>query len=315
MSPDSHKIKQATNQTTTKKPESHRGDSKSSSISTPSKLHEKGIRLDWEILERSGGETMVGGRLAYFYRNWEKLTTDHWVLEAVSGYHLELLCTPHQRKWPKERGMDEERCQSLSREIEALIEKKAVTQVHQVRGTSSAQCSLTKRRRSMIDLRELNRYVVPHHFKMEGITAMKGLVQRDDWMVKLDMKDAYLSVPIYPPHRRFLRFQWRGKIWEFKSLPFELRSAPHAFTKLLKPIVALLRKLGIRCILYLDDMLIMSQSRVDLQSQLATAIDLLTGIHNQHQEECVQANTGDRVPGISNRFTTDVHGSPEAEVR
>ena len=41
----------------------------------------------------------------------------------------------------------------------------------------------------------------------------------------------------------------------------------------------------------------------------------LTGIHNQHQEECVQANTGDRVPGILNRFTTDVQGSPEAEVR
>ena len=32
-----------------------------------------------------------------------------------------------------------------------------------------------------------------------------------------------LSVPIYPPHRRFLRFQWRGKIWEFKSLPFGIR--------------------------------------------------------------------------------------------
>ena len=40
---------------------------------------------------------------------------------------LELLYTPHQRKWPKECGMDEERCQALSREIEALIEKKAVT--------------------------------------------------------------------------------------------------------------------------------------------------------------------------------------------
>ena len=169
--------------------------------------------------------------------------------------------------------------------------------------------------RPVIDLRELNQYVVPHHFKMEGITAMKGLVEGDDWMVKLDMKDAYLSVPIYPPHRRFLRFQWQGKIWEFKSLPFGLRSAPHKFTKLLKPIVALLRKLGIRCILYLDDILIMSQSRMDLQSQLATAIELLILLGFIHQEGCVQANTGDIVPGISNKFTTDVLGSSEAEVR
>ena len=129
--PYSHRIKQATDQTTTKKPESHRGDSRSSSISTSKQITR---RRNTVRLERSGGKP-VGGRLAYFYQNWEKLTTDHWVLEAVSGYHLELLCTPHQRKWPKERGMDEERCQALSREIEALIEKKAVTQVHQVRGS------------------------------------------------------------------------------------------------------------------------------------------------------------------------------------
>ena len=130
--------------------------------------------------------------------------------------------------------------------------------------------------RPIIDLRELNQFITPHHFKMEGIRAMKGLIRKNDWMAKLDLKDAYLSVPIYPPHRNYLSFQWQKKIWEFKSLPFGLRSAPHAFTKLLKPVVALLRKLVIRCILYLDDMLIMAQSKQDLQSHLATAIELLT---------------------------------------
>ena len=104
---------------------------------------------------------------------------------------------------------------------------------------------------------------------------MKGLIQRNDWMVKLDMKDAYLSVPIHPSHRRFLRFRWWRRVWEFKSLPFGLQSAPHTFTKLLKSAVALLRRLGIRCILYLDDKLIMSKSKENLLSYLGTAIELL----------------------------------------
>ena len=40
-SPNSHKIKQATDQTTTKKPQSHRGDSRSSSISTSKQITQR----------------------------------------------------------------------------------------------------------------------------------------------------------------------------------------------------------------------------------------------------------------------------------
>ena len=113
---------------------------------------------------------------------------------------------------------------------------------------------------------------------MEGIRVVKGLLRKNDWMVKLDLKDAYLSVPMSSPHRRFLRFEWRQQIWEFNCLPFGLSSAPYTFTKLLKPAVALLRKLGIRCILYLDDMLIMAQSKTALLEHLAMAIDLLVSL-------------------------------------
>ena len=65
---------------------------------------------------------------------------------------------------------------------------------------------------------------------------------------------------------------------EFSSLPLGLSSAPYAFTKLLKPMLALLRSLGTRCILYLDDMLIMAQSKESLQTQLATTIELLISL-------------------------------------
>ncbi|CAH2272506.1 Hypothetical predicted protein [Pelobates cultripes] len=56
-----------------------------------------------------------------------------------------------------------------------------------------------------------------------------------------------------------LQFQWEKATWRFRCLPFGLSSAPWCFTKLLKPVVALLRSRGIRMIIYLDDMLIMTQ--------------------------------------------------------
>jgi hypothetical protein len=56
---------------------------------------------------------------------------------------------------------------------------------------------------------------------MEGISAV-----RQNWLAKLDLKDAYLAVPIFSHHRKFLRFKWGRDIFEFVSLPFGLSFAP-----------------------------------------------------------------------------------------
>lgn len=58
--------------------------------------------------------------------------------------------------------------------------------------------------RPVVNLKSLNMHKVTYYFKMESIRTVKGLMQRGDWLTKLDLKDAYLSVPIYPPHQRFL---------------------------------------------------------------------------------------------------------------
>ena len=106
-------------------------------------------------------------------------------------------------------------------------------------------------------------------------------------MIKLDLKDAYLSVPLYYHHRKFVAFRWRGWLRRFASLPFGLSSAPFIFTKLMKPIVATLRKLGIRLILHLDDMLVMAAAKEELGEEAPShslgASDSL-GFCDQHEE-------------------------------
>ena len=80
-------------------------------------------------------------------------------------------------------------------------------------------------------------------------------------MVKLDLKDAYFTLSIWEKHQKFPRFIWKEDLFEFACLPFGLASAPRIFTKLMKPVVGLLRHLGIRVILYLDDLLIMADTK------------------------------------------------------
>ena len=132
--------------------------------------------------------------------------------------------------------------------------------------------------RPVINLKPLNRFVTAQHFKMESIRTVRGLIQKGDFMCKLDLKDAYLSIPVCTEYQKYLKFRWEGQLWMFKTLPFGLSSAPFIFTKVMKPVVATLRRLGIRVILYLDDMLLMAGSRLATRTHLATALELLSSL-------------------------------------
>ena len=74
---------------------------------------------------------------------------------------------------------------------------------------------------------------------MESIYSIRDVLHREDWMAKLDLQDAYFTVPIFLSHRKFLRFQWR---MENTGIPvpvpsFGLATAPRVFTKLMRPVV------------------------------------------------------------------------------
>ena len=113
------------------------------------------------------------------------------------------------------------------------------------------------------------------HFKMEGIHTLKSLLQKGDWLVKIDLKDTYFSVPISKEQRKFLCFQFRDRFYQFNCLPFGLASAPWVFTKTLKPIAALGRELGIRLIVYIDDILLMAETKEKARDQASGLIYLL----------------------------------------
>ena len=120
--------------------------------------------------------------------------------------------------------------------------------------------------RPVLDLSPLNTFIETTHFKMENLATLKSLINPGDYMINIDLTDAYLSVPIHQESQKFLRFIWQNKAYQFKAMPFGLNVAPRVFTKLLKPVVAWLRGQGIRLIVYLDDILIMASS-VELVKQ------------------------------------------------
>ena len=61
-------------------------------------------------------------------------------------------------------------------------------------------------------------------------------------------------IPVHRHDRKFLRFQNHRKTFQFKCLPLRLSSVPWVFTKTLRPVMTLLRELGLLLVTYIDDM-------------------------------------------------------------
>ena len=85
--------------------------------------------------------------------------------------------------------------------------------------------------RPFIDLSTLNLRIQQTPFKMETLQSVLLSIRPGDWMVSLDLKDAYLQVPMHPDSRKFLRFMVGGKVYQFKVLCFGLSTAPQVFTR------------------------------------------------------------------------------------
>ena len=111
-------------------------------------------------------------------------------------------------------------------------------------------------------------------FKMETLQSVLLSVRSGDWMVSLDLKDAYLQVPIHPDSCKYLRFVALNQVYQFKALCFGLSTAPQVFTRVMAPVSTFLHHLGIRIRRYLDDWLIQAPSRLLVLQALDTVLQL-----------------------------------------
>jgi len=188
----------------------------------------------------------LAGQVAYFLPNWEVLTQDQWVLQTVAEYQLELTTTPYQIHVPHQIRCSPESKTQITTEVLELLVKGAIAETQLTQQSYVSQIFLVEKKdggqRPVINLKGLNQFVKTEHFKMEGLHLLPGLLQPQDLMIKMNLKDTYLQIPIHPNYQHLLTFQWKEKTYMFQCLPFDLSAASRVFTKLLKPVVGFLRQ-------------------------------------------------------------------------
>lgn len=132
--------------------------------------------------------------------------------------------------------------------------------------------------RFILNLKDLNLFMNPPHFKMEDIKTALRLIRPDCYFASIDLKDGYLHVPIQLKYRKYLRFTFDNKCYEFSALPFGLCTAPYIFTKILKPVVKKLRENGVVLVVYLDDILIISRTEDECKNNINLTKNLLENL-------------------------------------
>jgi hypothetical protein len=112
---------------------------------------------------------------------------------------------------------------------------------------------------------------------MDTVQTVAELIQPNDYGMLCDLKDYYLTMGLHPSQRKYCRFRSpasRQRL-QWRTISFGMSEAPRMCTKLLRPLLGLLKQLGICCMLYIDDLLLLHQDRVHLARGMAVAISLL----------------------------------------
>jgi hypothetical protein len=112
--------------------------------------------------------------------------------------------------------------------------------------------------RICIDFRKLNEITVGDSYPLPNIQDILDKLGRARYFTVLDCASGYLQVPVAPEDRCKTAFSTSDGHFEYKRMPFGLKSAPSTFQRMMNNILSEL--IGNRCLVYMDDILVMGET-------------------------------------------------------
>ena len=201
----------------------------------------------------------VRERLSEFVEGWKCITNDPYVLSIVTkGYRLHFYESIPSMRDPLRNNLSsgarrnsghagtnipyapEERSDRGASEFPWVLLKS-------IPGTQSFRRVASSNRFKKSERSHFCTSFLYVHYKLSSEYPAKRRLR-----VQRDLQDAYFHVPIHPSSRKYLRFAFENKVYQFRVLPFGLNTAPQIFTLLGAQVTGYLHRLGILVIPYLD---------------------------------------------------------------
>ena len=212
----------------------------------------------------------------------------------------------------KEATVNPEDQDFVGQELQRLLESGAIVRDESCKHICRARVVVGKKKRLVVDLRPINRYLAVPKVRFDTLRVMRQIVRKGDGLVTFDLKDGYHALSIHEADQRFLAFRIRGETYRCVAMPFGLAAAPWAFTKLMKVPIAFWRARGIRCAAYLDDFLAAGQRQLMARTgarMLADVTSLGLVVHPTKRQ--LHGATEDMVLGVRLETTKMIVSLPE----
>ena len=113
---------------------------------------------------------------------------------------------------------------------------------------------------------------------MEMLDHALHLMTKNCSMVSVDSKDEYYSVPIHEAYQKFLKFSFDGQLYCFTAFANGLAPCPRLFTKLMKPVLAHLRKQGTLVTSFIDDSFLVDSDYAGCAKSIVDMISLVDSL-------------------------------------
>ena len=223
------------------------------------------------------------GHLSRYIVNWRRITNNSFIIRLLEeGYKFQLnhpiIFHDPIISNPKNPILKE----ALSNEIEKHVKNNVVSLVPVSEEHLVSRVFVVKKNsggfRMVLDLSYFNKFVNKVHFRMENLSTIKELLSPNDFMVSLDLKDAFFSIPIHYESKKFTCFEFNGARYNFNCLPFGFSASPRIFSKVLKVAISHLRSCGIKISFYLDDIFLCHSDWNALKANLDYSIEFLTNL-------------------------------------
>ncbi|HBK83635.1 MAG TPA: hypothetical protein DDZ41_08570, partial [Flavobacterium sp.] len=130
-----------------------------------------------------------------------------------------------------------------------------------------------KKYRVVVDYRRLNDITIGSVFPLPNINEILDQLGKASYFSTLDLANGYHQIPIIENDREKTAFSTNEGHYEFNRMPFGLKGAPATFQRMMNNVLAGVN--GIKCFVYLDDIVIYGYDLKDHNSRLINVLQLL----------------------------------------
>jgi hypothetical protein len=209
-------------------------------------------------------------------------------IQLKPGTDTTKLFSPKRRYSPHEQDVTNKCCGEL-RDVEFVVKAHHHTHV--------ASCPTLPSKKDLdgkptdtrfcCDIRNINDHSVTDKYGLHLPEELFRRVGHSKFFSKIDLRGAFLQLPIHPDDQYLTTFWWGNELWMYTRCCYGLKNAPSFCQRIMDSELAKFGLAGF-CVCFIDDLLVHSDTEVEHIKHVAAVLAMLHSVGlRAHPDKCI----------------------------